>query len=109
VPGEPPFDPGATNSFSASSQAGFYQDGFGIVHLQGTVNAPTNHLIFTLPAGFRPSPQLCFAVPTVNGMTLAFNVNRLCILGNGKGEVFNAGGVGTEYISLDGITFRAEA
>ena len=47
--GEPGFATGASNSSSGEVPAGFYKDGFGIVHVQGTVDAHTGTTIFTLP------------------------------------------------------------
>jgi hypothetical protein len=103
TPGEPPFDPGVSNSSLVSTtHAGFYKDSFGLVHLQGTVNAPTGHLLFTLPPGFRPQSLVCWATPAFVGLT--YKVNRGCV--SEDGSVYNDRGEGTEYISLDGFTFR---
>lgn len=101
--GEPPFEAGVSNSSPVSTtKAGFYKDSLGIVHLQGTVSSPTNHALFVLPPGFRPQSQVCWATPAFVG--LAYKVNRGCVLEDGT--VYNDRGEGTEYISLDGFTFR---
>lgn len=101
--GEPPFEAGVNNSSSFSTtHAGFYKDSLGIVHLQGTVSAPTGHALFVLPPGFRPQSLVCWATPAFVGLT--YKVNRGCVLEDGT--VYNDRGEGTEYISLDGFTFR---
>lgn len=59
APGEPPFEGGSSN-FPAElgvsfTQAGFYKDHEGIVHLQGAVKVGPGQVIFTLPPGYRPA------------------------------------------------------
>jgi hypothetical protein len=104
--GEPAFATGASNIGTGTSLAGFYKDGFGLVHLQGTVQtgSPTAAAIFTLPAGYRPGSQIDYAVPAfAGGSTLT--TNRASILPDGL--VLNDRGTGTSFVSLNGITFRA--
>jgi len=103
-PGEPAFETGVSNTSSVTSEAGFFKDNFGLVHLQGTVNAATGKLLFTLPPSFRPLDQICFAVPAfVGGLT--FKVNRVCV--RADGNIYNDRGEGTEYLGLDGFSFPA--
>jgi hypothetical protein len=101
-PGEPEFENGASNTGQGTSKAAFYKDSFGFVHLQGTIDAPNvGQVAFTLPPGFRPASQICFATPAfVGGLT--FKVNRACV--TTKGWVDNDRGEGTEF-SLDGFSF----
>lgn len=102
---EPEFEDGASNSTSSStSRAGFYKDQFGIVHLQGTVDAGAGLDVFRLPADFRPPRQVCFSVPGFKP-GIVFVTNRLCVLAD-TGEVRNIDGEGVTYINLDGIEFR---
>jgi hypothetical protein len=45
---------------SGVESAGFYKDIFGIVHLKGYINSGTASVVFTLPAGYRPSEEKFF-------------------------------------------------
>ncbi len=81
----------------------YYKDKENVVHLSGLLNTgAVGSTIFTLGAGYRP----------VNG-TLMFNVNN----GNSLGRidistaglvVFTFGPVTAAWVSLDGISFRAD-
>ena len=79
--------------------AGYYKDGFGIVHLRGLVKTGTVALaIFTLPAGYRPVKTELFSVVSNNAF--------------GRVDVDTGGNViltigSNAFASLDGITFRA--
>jgi hypothetical protein len=102
--GEPPFAAGASNS-AGFVPTGFYKDGFGIVHVQGTetTNAPAA-VVFKLPAGYRPSATVCVSGPAfVNSTT--FTTDRICV--DSDGSVKNERGTGNTFVSLDGLTFRA--
>jgi hypothetical protein len=94
------------------SEAAFYKDPYGVVHLKGKVKCVGNtcaqaSLIFQLPAGYRPADRNVFvtlsdADGAGNGATPArVNVdpdgwvNRTSQLGK------------TGWLTLDGITFRA--
>jgi hypothetical protein len=93
-----------TNYSETYSQAGYFKDSFGIVHLRGFVKGgpigtdrPAES-IFTLPSAYRPSRILYFVSVSSNALAViritgAGDVN--CIYGD------NA------WLSLDGITFRA--
>jgi hypothetical protein len=104
APGEPTFELSAGNS-SGGTRAGFYKDQLGIVHLQGEVNATAGGGIFILPAGFRPADQVCTSASAFNPSTV-FVINRVCV--NPVGNVDNSQGTGTQYISLNALTFRAD-
>lgn len=80
--------------------AGYYKDSMGIVHLRGLIKSGTSGDMFVLPVGYRPLmrkifPQIC------GNNTLA----RVDVSANGtvSGQVSN-----NAWVSLEGITFRAE-
>jgi hypothetical protein len=102
APGEPAFEFGAGDS-SGGPRAGFYKDQLGIVHLQGEVDSDVGAVIFLLPPGFRPADQVCSAASAFTPAT-AFTVNRVCV--NPAGNIDNSQGTGTQYISLNALTFR---
>jgi len=93
-----------TNWGSGYATAAYYKDKVGVVHLRGLVNRAANHngiVVFTLPVGYRPSTsgKLLFTTQAASG------VSRFDIFPNGD-VVVTAGSTG--WISLDGITFRAD-
>lgn len=86
---------GWVNYDSTYSQAGYYKDNFGIVHLTGTVkDGPSGNIIFILPSGYRPSK-----------ITQFFCATGAVIFINTSGEVTYSSGSKTN-LSLDGIYFR---
>lgn len=83
-----------TNSGGAYATAGYWKDPNGIVHLRGRITGgafPSD--AFVLPADYRPTSTLSFAVPT--GAVV---------------DVESDGSVrpisGSSYVALDNITFR---
>lgn len=78
--------------------AGYWKDADGIVHLQGSIRSGTiTSAAFTLPAGYRPSAEIDFAVSSYGAF------GEVSILANGNvipqvGSNINFG--------LDGISFR---
>jgi hypothetical protein len=102
--GEPEFAAGAGESGGIPTS--FFKDGFGIVHLAGEIETGTPPApIFTLPVGYRPGFQSCFAAPAFT-VAIELRTNRVCI--TASGAVNNEQGTGVEFVSLNGITFRAE-
>jgi hypothetical protein len=99
--GEPAFENGAANYGNGFSTAGFFIDHEGVVHLKGTVSATGGTVIFTLPAGYRPSATL--DLDAIGSGAQAY----IYISSGGEVSVHN-GGAGTVY-GLDSITFRAGA
>jgi hypothetical protein len=96
----PPLLNSWANYANTFNTAGYFKDSFGIVHLKGLVRSgPANQPIFTLPNGYRPAQRELHAVST-NPNT----IGRIDILTNG--DVIMISG-NNEWISLDGITFRA--
>ena len=93
-----------TNFGAGYATAAYYKDKMGVVHLRGLVNRAASHngiVVFTLPVGYRPSTsgKLLFTTQASSGLS------RIDILANGD-VVVTAGSTG--WISLDGITFRAD-
>jgi hypothetical protein len=99
--GEPQFENGAQNFGQGFSTAGFFIDHEGIVHLKGTVTAPTFAVIFTLPARYRPSQQLFIATQATQVASAIY------IYPNGDVQVRGGQGPTNNY-ALDSITFRAQ-
>jgi len=103
-----------TNGPAFARDVSYWKDLFGVVHLEGavgcTANATEGVALFQLPAGYRP--------PFSTGDVLRFGalgsgaaLVQLAILGDGSGAlVFDGPDSDTvdNYISLDGITFRAQ-
>lgn len=101
--------------------AAFYRDDQGTVHLSGIVgshDSPMNNQnqcaiggghgspgepllpnIFVLPPGYRPASREIFAVDSGNAH------GRVDVTPDG--QVICVDGAGDQYVSLDGITFRA--
>lgn len=106
--------PFAINVGPGSSPVRFWKDGFGVVHIEGSVssaNIPSGAPLdlFTLPAGFRPAQNFRTAVLNVAPTGLAPVVGSLAI-GATTGDVSVVGfdpGAAVTTVSLDGITFRA--
>ena len=90
----------------------YYRDNLGIVHLEGAAQSfdnvqadninqckPGGLPITKLPAGYRPAEVQIFAVDSGGAH------GEVGIFGNG--DVVCLAGAGDQYVSLDGITFRA--
>jgi hypothetical protein len=87
APGEPEFEPGFEPYGKDLLPPGFWKDSLGVVHLQGSVNAVSPGVAFTLPTSYRPAGTAVFPQVTVSA--------------DGAVEV------GDTFVPLDGITFRA--
>ena len=79
--------------------AGYFRDKNGIVHLRGLVINGSSEIIFILPLGYRPSYREIHSVISDD------IIGRIDILSNG--QVLKVKG-SNGWISLDGITFRAD-
>lgn len=91
---------------------GYWKDRSGVVHLQGAVscggNATEGGAIFTLPAGYRPAFQ--DGVVRFGALGGGVTLVQVAVLDDNSGAVVYDGPDGTaidDYISLDGISFRA--
>lgn len=77
----------------------YYKDPLGRVHLKGTlVSGSASSTIFTLPAGYRPSERMRFAV----GANSAYGEVQI----SAAGTVSHVTG-STTFFHLDGVSFRA--
>ncbi len=93
-----------TNYGFGFSNAGYYKDKMGRVHLRGmvnNVNNPSGLVVFTLPAGYRPTASGILLFTTMSNAALA----RVDIMTNGN-VVISIGTAG--WTSLDGISFKAD-
>ena len=113
--GEPAFQNSFTSGPAIHGEAGFFRDGFGVVHLQGTVKVPTPPFVnpaFTLPAGYRPeagriSVAWRFSTgsvpePPVGALVQATGDVGLLADPNTPSDPFAV----NDEVNLDGITFR---
>lgn len=86
---------------SGFSEAAYFRDSLGVVHLRGLVKSGTvgwsTGVIFTLPTGYRPSRNQVFA-------TLSNDALGRCTI-NSTGQVIAEVGSAV-WFALDGITFR---
>ncbi|MCU4184038.1 SGNH/GDSL hydrolase family protein [Acidiferrimicrobium sp. IK] len=78
---------------------GYRKDSNGFVHLRGAVNSGTAGAIFTLPVGYRPGSSLICPVVSND----LFGEVRI-VSGVVTAQVYSS-----TYVSLDGISFLAEA
>lgn len=96
------FENSWVNYGSTNQTAGYVKDAFGFVHIKGCVKngsgIPT--VIFTLPAGYRPTSNESFVVETTGSALGACFVQT-------NGTVIASYGGGTSYFWLSGITFYA--
>lgn len=101
--GQPPFTGTWVNFAGGWTEAAFYKDPLGFVHLRGMIKSGTIATsAFTLPPGHRPAVSEKFAVATGSavGNVTAGSVDVLT-----DGTVVPAVGL-TGYVSLSGIRFR---
>ena len=102
--GEPPFQNGWHNIGSDHSEAGFFKDALGIVHLQGGILTPTANsgsTAFTLPQGYRPAKILF--LPIAGSGPIAANLG---IAQDGQLTATCAGAPIVCAVGLDGLAFR---
>ena len=86
---------------AAYSQAGYFKDTLGIVHIRGMVKDGSlgGAVFFTLPAGYRPVDHIIFG-SIANGAIARIDVQS-------TGDVTAEAGCSATWTSFDGITFRA--
>ncbi len=98
--GEPAFQNGWVNYAPGFTQAAFWKDPWGTVHLKGLVKngSPATSTIFTLPAGYRSQEYEHHAAASAG----VFGI----VATSSDGSVsLNTGSAG--WVALEGITFRA--
>jgi hypothetical protein len=79
----------------------YYKDALGFVHLRGMCKSGTSGIIATLPAGFRPGKFEIFEIST-NSFAAG------CVEIQTDGDI-QAVTYSNTWVSLSGITFKAEA
>jgi hypothetical protein len=84
----------------------YWKDKNGVVHLEGLLRAGTTTggtVVAQLPGGYRPSHNLIFTVNTSSGVT------RLDVKNSASyGRIIIPYTESMSYLSLDGISFKAE-
>jgi hypothetical protein len=86
---------------TSNYSVGYMKDSMGFVHLRGVCkNGTAQSVIFTLPAGYRPS-KMIFASGVANDLW-----GGIQIASNGQVSCFTNTNV---YVCLDNILFKAEA
>lgn len=97
---------GWTNqSISAYGEASYYKDAFGLVHLQGTIKAPSGNrtlTIFNLPQGYRPSRRKHLLVANATQVSAGI----MSITSDGDVNIESTTGDGN-VISLNTVSFKA--
>lgn len=98
VGNNPAFENSYTNYGGSYADVAYRKDAFGFVHLKGLASLGTSNTnIFTLPEGYRPAYRHIFPVQTNN------QASRLDVDDTGYVRCTSA----TNWVSLDGIKFRA--
>lgn len=87
-------------NYSETQSAQYIKDNFGFVRLRGMVKSGTSRIITVLPAGYRPLETVYFIV---NNSTAP---RQLTI--SGTGTLLLITGFTDTWVSLDGISFKAE-
>jgi hypothetical protein len=85
--------------------AGYRIDNMGFVHLRGLIKdgSSADEIMFTLPAGYRPDWNIL--APVKNSATGKHGGLIITSAGNVSQQTSNGA---TAYVSLDGISFRAD-
>lgn len=93
-----------------TAHPGYARDGFGIVHLRGSVDGShgpaTGDVAFNLPAGYRPSAWTYLLAFEDCGSTPGIAVVTVIPTGAVRVDSTNSG-VCNAFVSLDGLTFPA--
>lgn len=100
---EPSMINGWVNFSDDYNKFGFFKDEMGMVHLKGMIKSGDG-VIFTLPVGYRPFARAYF--PT---MSRGGGRDGLAIINIFKEGAIRPGSLqGNDWLTLDGISFRAE-
>jgi len=83
---------------AAFNPAGYFKDPFGIVHLRGFIKNGTAATLFVLPVGVRPYKKEIF---------VAVSNSAIARIGVETDGTVTSVGYSTDWLSLDGMTFRA--
>ena len=93
-------------NFSGYAPLSYYKDTLGRIQFEGVIKLGTvtkGTILFILPEKYRPSELILL---TVQSYSSSIQVSGIEI--NTDGEVLTGYDVGNVYLSLDGISFRAE-
>jgi hypothetical protein len=104
APGQPAFDSQWSNVGPGFTQAGFYKDPFGTVHLQGDVKrvtSGTDAVMFVLPQGYCPNGGIADFPAYGDGGTAA----GVAVRSSDCAVVYVAGK--TTFLGLGAVSFRA--
>jgi hypothetical protein len=101
APGEPSFQNGWNNVGTPYATMAYWKDLEGVVHLRGSIAGGISPTAFTLPAGYRPSGRLGFAILGAGGNP---PVGTIAVDSSGTVGVNS----GVQPFALDAISFRAE-
>lgn len=94
----------STTPYNAKNELKYFKDPFGLVHIQGVVKDTTSEWLARITrADCRPEKDLIISVPCT-GFKFAF----LKIYEDGNILIDNRSEINTNWISLDGITFKAK-
>lgn len=107
APGEPAFQFGWHNAppSERAHTVAFYKDRGGLVHLRGVaIDGLYEEPIFALPPGYRPTKNLTMAVASEQG-----KATTLSVLGPEEAAPGTMYPYEGKWVSLEGITFRAES
>lgn len=89
------------NNGSGTTNAGYWKDADGIVHLQGTIKSGTiGAIAFTMPSGYYPNSSASMSFPANSNGAFGH------VVISSSGDVYPMSGSALQF-SLDGITFRA--
>lgn len=90
------------NYSSGYRPASYYRDPAGVVHLAGLIKGGTTSaetVLFTLPAGYRPSVAEKF---------FCVSMNAICVIDvYNNGDVAIKAGANAGWVSLSGVSFKA--
>ena len=94
----------STKPYDAKNELKYFKDPFGVVHIQGIVKDTTSEWLARITrADCRPEKDLIVVAPCT-GFKFAF----LKIYEDGNILIDNRSEISTNWISLDGITFKAK-
>jgi len=100
---EPSMINGWVNFSDEYNKFGYFKDEMGMVHLKGMIKGG-NKEIFILPVGYRPFARAYFPPMSRGG-----GRDGLAIINIFKEGTIRPGSLqGNEWLTLDGISFRAE-
>jgi hypothetical protein len=102
----PTLSPGWSNQGGIYSQAAYWKDSLGVVHLKGILicSEEDNVQIFVLPMGYRPQAVESFNSQYVDDLGVV-RLDRIEV--SPDGQVYSRADQTGQQFSLCGITFRA--